>query len=189
MSLSAPAKEVADIKTRLGNKKGFTLIELLVAMCITAILGAAALAIFTSSSQVYANTIIQNEQRLILDGVTDYLNDSLRYSMGLEDYTGGDPVPTGMTAIWCENGKLYCTDHYVNAESALVLDSDTGQALDIAFSYDGAGIVTVDIRVVSTVNPDKETTYTQSIRLLNLDFGFTAPSGSISGDNGIAFTN
>ncbi|WP_409968064.1 prepilin-type N-terminal cleavage/methylation domain-containing protein [Bengtsoniella intestinalis] len=179
------------IQHLLGNQKGFTLIELLVAMCITVLLGAAAVAIFLSSSQVYSNTIIQNEQQLIMDGVTEYLNDSLRYAMALDDYSPGESVPYEMTAIWCENGKLYSTDHYVNSQDALVFDfqSQTNQSLDIAFSYDGSGIITADICVTSTANAEKQTAYSQSIRLLNLDFGFTAPSATISGDTGIAFHN
>ncbi len=173
------------------NKNGFTLIELLVSIGIASLLGAAAVSIFISSSRVYSETIIQNEQQLIMDGVSNYLNSALRYSMGLETYQYDDSIPGDMTAIWCNDNKLYSSSSSPSASNALVFDfqTESNQLLDVRFSYDGGGILIADITVTAGTNASLQTTYTQSIRLLNLDFGFSAPSGSISNDAGIAFKN
>lgn len=175
----------------LSNQKGFTLVELLVSIGIASLLGAAAVSIFLSSTRIYTETITQNEQQLIMDGVNDYLNTALRYSMALESYEYDDSIPGDMTAIWCEGNKLYSSSTSPSASNALVYDfqTESNQLLDVRFTYEGGGILTVDIAVTSGTNASLQSTYSQTIRLLNIDFGFTAPSGSISNDTGIAFKN
>ncbi|MGL4572212.1 MAG: PilW family protein [Clostridium sp.] len=59
------------------KKKGFTLIELIAVICISAILGALALSLFSSSNRMFLraskDNIMQDEARIIMDAIENDL--------------------------------------------------------------------------------------------------------------------
>lgn len=71
------------------KKKGFTLIELIAVMCISAILGAIVISLFSSSNRmiIRANkdNIMQDEARVILDAV----DNDLRVGKNISTGSGG----------------------------------------------------------------------------------------------------